>query len=202
MYQVKIRQSASRIFDWKGDPLKRIKLGDVFAVSLPNGIKLYQWAYTGTRWGECIRVFPNLYEQIPSNLEELVCNPHSYVLSFDVKQAYRRGLSTKIGNYLVPKEYPFPDYVIRWTELYPPNKKRFRINFHNFEDLKIVDSFLVDSINEVPKEYQGNCILGSIYSPDWVLYLFDIDFDLYKLEHIYLGDHAEKYQNLLNSMLS
>ena len=45
--------------------MRRAKLGDVFAVKVPNGYKIVQWAYHIKKFGRFIRVFDGLYEKIP-----------------------------------------------------------------------------------------------------------------------------------------
>ena len=78
--------------------MKRTKIGDVYAIKLMNGYKLYQWAYTIPRKGKFMRVFDGLFDNIPNNIEDLVNNPHSYIIEFDAPRAYRVGLAQLAGN--------------------------------------------------------------------------------------------------------
>ena len=45
--------------------MRRAKLGDVFAVKVPNGYKIVQWAYRIEKFGNYIRVFDGLYDTLP-----------------------------------------------------------------------------------------------------------------------------------------
>ena len=101
--------------------MKRARLGDVYYIKVPNGNKLYQWAYSIPRKGDFIRVFDGLYSSIPDNLLDIVAGSHSYIISFDTKRAYRVGLAQLLGNFPVPEEYPFPDFKLA---LHPGGSKR------------------------------------------------------------------------------
>jgi len=171
--------------------MKRAKIGDVFAVKVPNGYKLYQWAYAIGRYGKYIRVFPGLYDEIPADIQRIVDAPHSYIIRFHATRAYRVGLAQLVGSYEVPEKYPFPEYQIDFwmdTEIgcideirvmesdikSDPNRRRF------------YKRFSVSKMSELPEEFQNITLLTAILSPDWVLYLFDSDFDLEHLERYYL----------------
>ena len=67
--------------------MKRSKLGDVFAINLPNGYKLFQRAYDIPRTGRFIRVFDGLFPDIPNSVAEIVAGPHSYIINFDTIKA-------------------------------------------------------------------------------------------------------------------
>ena len=40
--------------------MRRAKLGDVYCIKVPNGYKIYQWAYSSKKRGDYIRVFDGL----------------------------------------------------------------------------------------------------------------------------------------------
>ena len=92
--------------------MKRAKLGDLYCMKVPNGYKIYQWAYQIPNDGSYIRVFPHLYEKIPDNLSGIVGSEHSYIIGFAAAKAYRKNLSELLGNFAVPLQYPFPQYSL------------------------------------------------------------------------------------------
>lgn len=164
--------------------MKRLKLGDVFAVKVPNGYKLYQWAYNIPKHGEYIRVLKGLYNEIPSDIDRIVKEQHNFVINFNFRRAYRIGLSQLLGTFPVPKEYPLPDYNIDLCqnidgEIYcisfaaePGSGKPYR-------------RFKVSSIEQLPYEFQGIRLINGCVSPDWLLYLFDTDFDFTDLRRFF-----------------
>ena len=113
--------------------MRRAKLGDVYYIKLPNGYKIYQWAYDHHHKGTYVRVFDGLYPTIPVNIEEIVSGPHSYVLTFDTKRSYSLGLSILIGNYPVPEEYPIPEKSVDFGML---RDKRWQLEYIDIETLR------------------------------------------------------------------
>ena len=96
--------------------MRRAVIGDVYCIKVPNGYKIFQWAYKIPRSGNYIRVFEGLYDSIPSNIEQIAAGPHSYMIWFNAGRAYRCGLATFLGNYPVPPEYPFPQFAIQFWQ--------------------------------------------------------------------------------------
>lgn len=186
--------------------MKRAKLGDVYCIKVPNGYKLFQWAYSVPRKGEYIRVFDGLYDPVPENIEQIVDGPHSYIISFYATRAYRVGLAQLLGNFPVPSQYPFPKFQIRF---------RIDRNTGQADGIHVMNSdgtrdvwawFDVCSITELPEEYRSITLLNGTVTPNWLLYLFDNGFDLLHPERYYLGsnpeDRLQKYGNIVNETLS
>ncbi|MBR6646576.1 MAG: hypothetical protein IKL09_03575 [Clostridia bacterium] len=69
--------------------MKRAKVGDVYYVKVPNGYKIYQWAYSIPKQGDYIRVFEGLYADVPNEIEEIVQGPHSYIIPSYTKKCIR-----------------------------------------------------------------------------------------------------------------
>ena len=177
--------------------MKRAKVGDVYAVKVPNGYKLYQWAYSIPKKGDYIRVFPGLYEEIPENVAEIAAGPHQYIISFYSSRAYRIGLAQRIDNFPVPDEYPFPDYMFRFSQ--DMKGRIFRITLTGTKGtLGDWASFDVSHMKDLPPQYRDIKLVNSSVTPNWLLYLFDIDFDLSDLTRFYPGlpgeDFAAKVQ--------
>lgn len=188
--------------------MKRARIGDVYYVKVPNGYKLYQWAYYIPRKGDYIRVFDGLYATIPENLSEIVAGPHSYIISFDTKRAYRIGLARMLGNFPVPDEYPFPDFKIA---IYPNGSGGVAwIQLLSTCGVRADDQwFRVSRIQDLPLKYQNVTLLNHYLTPNWLLYLFDIDFNLCNLERLFLGRLGEsgevklqKYTDIVNEALA
>ena len=191
--------------------MQRAKLGDVYYIKLPNGYKLYQWAYRIPKWGDYIRVFEGLYDAIPDDVSAIVAGPHSYVIGFFASRAYRIGLAQLIGNYPVPEEYPFPDFRLKfWMN---QNQEIISIWITPNGNHPIVGSnimhFPVSSMCELPEEYRNLKLLSSVVTPDWLLYLFDYNFNLSDLRRYYpevvLGekwkDKLSEYRKMVDSAL-
>ena len=181
--------------------MKRPKLGDVYYIKVPNGIKLYQWSYSIPRKGDYIRVFAGLYKDIPHNIDQIVDSQHSYIISFYAARAYRVGISRLVGNYPVPPQFPFPKYQIRFS---------YNQRTHQVEGIHIMNSdgsrdiwkwFYVTSMSDLPDEFRDTTLLSSVIPPAWLLYLFDNGFDLSHPERFCVGPDStatlRKYTDLL-----
>lgn len=187
--------------------MRRIKLGDVFCIKVPNGYKLFQWAYDIPRKGQFIRVFPGLVDSIPDNIEDLVNGEHSYIIAVRIRRLYKIGLAEFLVNYPVPEKYPFPAYQIEACA--DQTGQVYRIWFLN--STPNVPSglfgFSASSMEELPPEYQGIKLLNGYLSPALLLYLFDYDFDLEDLTRFFpqnvLGDKwkekLDEYIRIVNT---
>ena len=187
--------------------MRRGKIGDLYAVKMPNGYKLYQWAFRIPKYGDYIRVFKGLYKSIPDNLSDIVNGPHSFLISFFSNKAYRIGLAEFLANF--PVTISFPKYAIYFFQnmkgeipyirLIPTSEHRYS------EELE----FCVNRISDLPAPYNSETLLYSCISPDWLLYLFDKDFDLSDLKEFFPGlpgtDYAiivKKYTDIIEKFLN
>lgn len=182
--------------------MRKAKLGDVYYIKVPNGYKIYQWAYSVPRKGDYIRVFDGLYSIIPDNIEEIVLSPHSYIIAFYAARAYRNGFAHFLKNLPVPEAYPFPKYQIRFS-LDDKTQKVDGIHVMNSDGTRDVwQWFYVGSLEELPEEYREVTLLNSRPTPNWLLYLFDNGFSLTHPERFFLGADPEaqlqKYTDLIN----
>lgn len=169
--------------------MKRARVGDVYYVKVPNGYKLYQWAYKIPRKGDYIRVFDGLFDTVPENIEEIIAGPESYIISFYSGRAYRIGLAHLIGNYPVPR--PFPEKMIGFYQ--NMEGEIFAIDVQNAMQAQDFQSFNVSSMAQLPKEYQDLTLLNSCVTPNWLLYLFDINFNLNDLIRFFPTIHGKNY---------
>jgi hypothetical protein len=175
--------------------MRHAKIGDVFYVKVPNGYKLYQWAYT-VRIGDLIRVFGGLYDTIPENIEEIVNRPHDYVIATEPKFLYRLKLAHLIGNFKVPEEYPEPEFDIGWA--IASTGEVFRIYVRQTKSPWSEQRFEVSRMDELPIEYQNEKMARDIVSFDWLLYLFDTDWNLNRLEKFYPCEKINLYSDIFN----
>ncbi len=181
--------------------MRRAKVGDVYCVNLPNGCKLFQWAYDIPRHGRYIRVLDGIYQTIPSNLDILVTRPHQYVIDFPIHKACRVGLIQFLGNYPVPEEYPFPKYQIRFRVNSSKRQLEAIHVMHSGSDSDVWQWFYVDSIDKLPEEYRGVTLLNMYLPVNWILYLFDVGFDLHHPERYPLGEDPEKTLEPYNAII-
>lgn len=178
--------------------MRRAKVGDLYCMKVPNGYKLYQWAYHIPKFGQYIRVFPGLYHEIPSDVEEIAASKHSYIVGFAAGKAYRLGLSEHLGNYPVPEQYPFPEYMLR-ASCYNDDHQVDVIYIREISTGN-EDKYCVSSINELPEPYRDADMLNAHFTPDWLMYLFDTNFDLDHLGWFAPGTAIKKYTDLWKNM--
>lgn len=182
--------------------MRKAKLGDVYYIKVPNGYKLYQWAYSIPKRGDYIRVFDGLYASIPDNLKEIVLSQHSYIIAFYASRAYRNGFAHFLGSFPVPENYPFPKYQIRFS--IDQNRKVDQIHVMNSDGKRDVwQWFDVRSVDKLPEAYRNTTLLNSCVTPNWLLYLFDNGFDLKHPERFFLDDdpdtQLQKYNDIINN---
>lgn len=153
--------------------MRRSKIGDVYFIRLPNGIKIFQRAYDIPRIGRFIRVFGGLFNTIPDNIERIISGPHSYIINFHSSRAYRIGLIELIGNYPVPDEYPFPCYMFDFWQN-ASGIRQIRVRNVDFSYFKAYD---VGRLEDLPEKFRNLTLLSMTVSPDWLLYLFDTNWN-------------------------
>lgn len=166
-------------------------------MELPNGYKLFQFAYRIPKRGTFIRVFDGMYKTIPNNVFDIIDGPHSFIIDAPINQFCRIGLINFIGNYPVPAKYPYPNFRLKlWPNKYgkidalwiTPNNKLTTGKAN-------ILSFSVTSMSQLPAEYQDLNLLSGYVSVDWLLYLFDYNFSMNNLNRFWpqnvLGDDWE-----------
>lgn len=186
--------------------MRRAKLGDVFYIKVPNGYKIFQWAYRDPRKGDYMRVFQGLYDVIPENIEQIVASEHSYIIAFHISRGYRIGLAQWIGNYPVPEEYPFPKIQIAFRQD-NANRDIYAIDVMSADGTRdVMEVFYVRRMEELPEEFRKEKLLNAYLTPNWLLYLFDNDFDMQHPERFFIfGPDPEakmqKYTDIIAAYL-
>lgn len=172
--------------------MRRVKLGDVFSIKVPNGYKLFQWAYRIPKQGDFIRVFKGLYKSIPKNIQEIVESEHSYVMNLEVSRYYRTGLSEFIDNFDIPQKFSFPKYQIFF---YVEGGKVHGIDVMSSTlPCEINKIFDVSCMEELPEPYRCSYLLNGYFTPNIVLYLFDKGFDFSHPEMISILCTQKEFQ--------
>lgn len=183
--------------------MKRAKVGDLFYVKVFSGYKLIQWGYRFPDKGDYIRVFPHLYQQIPEDLGSIVAGPHSYIISFYVSRLYRIGIAEWLGNFPVPEEYPFPEFMVFMMPDTRPGKVGFIDVIRTDGSMRCAKTYDANYMHELPEEYRTTTLLNGCVSPDWLLYLFDVDFSLETPEKFWPGsdERVDLYKEIINDAL-
>ena len=183
--------------------MRRGKLGDVYAMHLPNGIKIIQWAYTIPKYGHYVRVFDGLYETVPENINQIVHGDHSYIIAFSANVAYRIGLVEFLENISVPEKYPRPMYSLEFhcygrlyefdvtiVEFFDPTSKKCTERY-TFENLT--------SIDQLPDRFRNVKTVAGFCSASLIMYLFDYNFTLERPRYLWpykiLGEKADEILN-------
>lgn len=186
--------------------MRRAKLGDVFFIKVPKGYKLVQWAYRVERRGDYIRVFPGLYSSIPDNIDSTINSEHSYIIAFDIGRAHRIGLAQWLKNCPIPKEYPFPKIQVAFKRDNDTCGIR-AIDIMSADGTRdVMELFCVSSMDDLPKEFRKEKLLNAYLTPNWLLYLFDNNFDMQHPERFFVfGPNPERklqqYTDIVESYL-
>ncbi len=161
--------------------MRRAKVGDIYCAKLFNGYKLFQFAYRIPKRGDYIRVFPGMYESVPDDIAPIVNGSHSYIISMGPWNILRSSVFRHLGTLPVPKEYPFPKFMMKFWKDQKDNIFCFwftpMLGVYEFED-RSIRSFNASSLDEVPAEYRETKLLNGYVTPEWFLYLLDYNFDL------------------------
>lgn len=183
--------------------MRRAKVGDLFCVKASNGYKLFQWGYRIPKKGDYIRVFPHLYQEIPEDLASIVAGPHSYIISFFVSRLYRIGIAQWLGNFPVPEEYPFPEFMVFMMPDTRPGKVGFIDVMRTNGTMQDSHTFRANYMHELPEPYRNITLLNGSVSPDWLLYLFDVDYSLETPEKHWPGsdERLQPYKERVNAAL-
>ena len=95
---------------------------------------------------------------------------------------YQIGISKLIGNYKIPEEYPFPENML-WFWRDAKTKKTTAIEVMNvFSTFDYCETFDVSRMSDLPPKHQGEKLINAHVGVPYLLYLFDVDFDLTKLD--------------------
>ncbi len=119
MYVDSFRQSNMKInFNFKTDVdeknyQKNLKhVGEVYAVSTKKGYAIAQIGGLDRHGIPICRIFSDLYEDIPDNVENIICKEESYliIVSLHTMSHWRVKQALKIGKFELPEKFCIPQY--------------------------------------------------------------------------------------------
>ncbi|MEG6510997.1 hypothetical protein V6C32_03655 [Desulforamulus ruminis] len=88
--------------------MKRIKVGDVFEITTPNGKAYFQYVHNNPEVCELIRILPGVYFQQPRDLLSLINKKELYLIHFPLKAAYKEEIVNLIGSFDLPDGFQLP----------------------------------------------------------------------------------------------
>lgn len=91
--------------------MKKITIGDVFAIKTPRGEAYLQYAYKDNSNIEIIRVLPGLFLDRPADIVELVNRKELFLVRFPLAAAYRKKIVEFVGHYPIPSNFEKPRYM-------------------------------------------------------------------------------------------
>ena len=95
---------------------------------------------------------------------------------------YQVGISQLIGNYKVPEKYPFPKNMLWFWRDEKTNKTTAIEVMDVFHISDYFEIFDVDRMSKLPLKHRGEKLINSRVGVPYILYLFDVDFNLSKLD--------------------
>ena len=164
--------------------MKRTKLGDVYALKTERGYRIIQWAYHIEKYGNFVRVFPNFYQDIPSDIEAVLFTEHSYILPFAISKLYKTGLLELICSASTDSIPPFPEYDITYRDY--GKEGCFEVcEFYRHQHFECFDGY--PDGRGLPEKYKDVKLINGCVDPIWFIYLLTSDFDLQHRDLFYPG---------------
>lgn len=79
--------------------MARIKVGDIFEITTPEGKAYLHYIHKDSVTGELVRVLQDLYSERPKDLNEIVTLKERYMVSFPLSAAARKKIVEPVGHY-------------------------------------------------------------------------------------------------------
>ena len=179
--------------------MRRAKVGDVYAFKTERGYRILQWAYKIEKWGRYVRVFPNFYDKIPDNIEDIVRGECSYVIQCNVSKFYSLGLFEYLFTTETIDIPPFPQYMVSYTSYGETGCYNIQecLNWRNFAYIEAYPNG-----TGLPEKYKDLKLINGLVDPVWFIYLLTSDFDMKHWDLFYPGEathsaYLEKYEKQL-----
>ena len=164
--------------------MKRTKIGDVYAFKTERGYRIIQWAYTIEKRGDFVRVFPNFYQEIPSNVEDIVSSDCAYIMGFYISKMYRKGLLELLYSAPLSSIPAFPKYAVGYSSY--GSIGRFQIcEFERPQNFEGFDGY--PDGRGLPEKYKVLNLVRGYVDPVWFIYLLTSDFDMQHWDLFYPG---------------
>ena len=164
--------------------MKRTQVGDVYAFKTERGYRIIQWGYFIEKFGSYVRVFPNFYEELPSNIEAIVSEECSYIISFAISKFYRKGMLKFLYRAPLDSIPPFPKYDIDYRSYgsegsFEVCESTCHLSFETFDGYP--------DGRGLPEKYKKLNLINGCVDPVWFIYLLTSDFDMQHWDLFYPG---------------
>ena len=179
--------------------MTRTKIGDVYAFKTERGYRIIQWGYFIEKRGNFVRVFPNFYNEIPQNIEDIVFKECSYIIQFAISKMYRKGLLQLLYSASLQSIPPFSQHCIEYHSY--GKEGTFEIcEFECHQNFETFDGY--PDGRGLPEKYKKLNLINGCVDPVWFIYLLTSDFDMQHWDLFYPGKDThnaflKKYESLL-----
>ncbi len=87
-------------------------MGEVYAVLTKKGYAIAQIAGINYHGGEICRIFSNLYQEIPNDIQSIIYKKEDYLTNIVLSSMahWRVKQAIKLGKYEIPKDFQVPKY--------------------------------------------------------------------------------------------
>ncbi len=180
--------------------MKQAKIGDVYAFKTEKGYRIIQWGYSIEKYGNFVRVFPDFYAEIPTNIETIVSENCSYIIQFAITKFYRKGMLKFIYRASLDSIPSFPRYDINYRSY--GNEGRFEVcEFACHQNFEVFNGY--PDGRGLPEKYQSVNLINGCVDAIWFIYLLTSNFDLHHWESFYPGEDLynaflKKYEAVLH----
>jgi hypothetical protein len=90
--------------------MKKIKVGDIFEITTPQGNAYLHYIFKDSEIGELIRILPGLYSERPANLDPLAGAQELCLIFFPLTAAHKKQIVEIVGSYSSEK-FDRPKYM-------------------------------------------------------------------------------------------
>jgi hypothetical protein len=84
--------------------MAKLKLGDVVEIRTSKGLAFAQYTHQHKQYGAMLRVFRDIFQARPSNMEDLIKLHPAFICFFPLKAAVDQGIFSIVANIAVPVE--------------------------------------------------------------------------------------------------
>ena len=179
--------------------MKRTKIGDVYAFKTERGYRIIQWGYFIEKRGNFVRIFPDFYAEIPSDIEAIISKECSYIIQFAISKFYRKGMLELLYRAPLHSIPPLPRYYIDYRSY--GNEGSFEVcEFERPQNFETFDGY--PDGRGLPEKYKKLNLINGCVDPVWFIYLLTSDFDMQHWDLFYPGKDThnaflKKYESLL-----
>lgn len=144
--------------------MTRINIGDLFEITTPKGKAYIHYVYKSEQTGELIRVLEGLYEDIPSDVENLETK---FFVHFPLKRANKLKVVKKVG-FIEVATFQKPKYMRTIHNVRGEFRGWHIVNTDNWKR-ELVEKLDKELINLSPWGIWNDTLLIERLSEDWSL---------------------------------